>query len=309
MKIVFLDAKTIGNIPAVDAFAKLGEYVQYDTTCPEQVYERVKGADVVITNKVVIDGVLMECCGNLRLICVAATGTNNIDLQAAERLGVTVKNVKGYSTDSVAQHTFALLLALIHRVNWYDQYVKSGEYSKSEIFTCIEHEYFALQGKRYGIIGMGEIGRKVAEVAAVFGAEVVYHSTSGKNLDQPYKHLGLKELLATSDVISIHAALNDDTFDLIGDKELSEFKRTAIVINVGRGGIVNEQALATALDNGVLAGAAIDVFTEEPVKADNPLLHISDKDKLIMSPHIAWAGKEARETLVQRIVDNIQSFF
>ena len=308
MKIVFLDVKTVGNVPNLHLFEQFGEVVFYQTTLPEQVQERIADADIVITNKVVLDGTAIEQAPHLKLICISATGTNNVDQSAALKRGVPVKNVSDYSSASVAQGTFALLLHLVNNIPYFDNYVKSGSYSQSDIFTHLENTFWELSGKRFGIIGLGSIGRKVATIADAFGAEVVYYSASGKNDRQPYQQLTLEDLLRTSDVVSIHAPLNEYTFNLITYDRLLLMKRSAILINVGRGGIVNETDLARALDGGLIAGAAVDVFEREPISAQNPLLHLKHKERLAMTPHSIWASLESRTVLIEKVAQNIQEF-
>lgn len=308
MKIVFLDAKTVGDVTNLDTIQDLGDCTFYQTTSADQTKERIKDAEIVISNKVVLDRNLIEEAEHLRLICVAATGMNNIDRDAAEEAGIPVKNVSGYSTNSVAQTTFAMILNLIQNITFYDGFVKSGEYAHHDIFTNQEVSYSEIHGKQFGIIGLGNIGSEVATIAEAFGANVVYYSTSGRNLDQPYPHKDLDELLVFSDFVSIHAPLNENTEGLIGHDELKTMKNTAYLINTGRGGIVNEADLAKALDENLIAGAALDVFEEEPMNAENPLLKIQNKHKLVMTPHIAWASIEARTELMEGVKKNIEEF-
>lgn len=308
MKLVFLDTKTVGDVLNLKELETFGEVTFYETTSADQTEERIKKADIVITNKVVLDRELIEGAGNLKLICVAATGMNNIDRDAAKEAGIPVKNVSGYSTNSVAQTTFAMILHLVQKIPRYDEFVKGGEYAQHDIFTNMDISYSEIRGKRFGIIGLGNIGSKVAAIAEAFGVTVVYYSTSGRNLDQPYPHKKLEELLRTSDFVSIHAPLNDNTKGLMGYEELKLMKETAILINAGRGGIVNESDLAKALDEDQIAGAALDVFEEEPINADNPLLSIKNKHKLVMTPHIAWASIEARTELIEGVKKNVEEF-
>ena len=308
MKIVFLDAGTVGDVPNLNSLKELGDVTFYDITRPDETADRIREADVAITNKVVFTRDLMEAAKNLKLICIAATGMNNVDREAAKDLGIAVKNVAGYASVSVAQTTFAMILHLLMDLKQYDTFVKSGEYSESPIFTKMNQNYREISGMCFGIIGLGNIGQKVADIATAFGAEVVYYSTSGKNTGQPYERLKLDELLSTSDIVSIHAPLNENTENLIGAEQLDLMKTSAILVNTGRGGIVNEADLAQALNNESIAGAAIDVFENEPIKADNPLLGISNKDRLILTPHIAWASVEARTELIEGVKKNIEEF-
>ncbi len=308
MKIVFLDTKTVGEVPNLDELDALGDVSYYSTTTPEQTADRINEADIVITNKVVLDRNLIEGAKKLKLICVAATGMNNIDREAAQEADIPVENVGGYAAKSVAQSTFALILHLVQDIVFYDEYVKSGVYSESDIFTNLDRPFWEISGKRFGIIGLGSIGRQVAQIAEAFGAEVVYYSTSGRNTDQPYKRVDLNELLDSSHIISIHAPLNENTAGLIGYEEMKKMKPSALLINTGRGGIVDEKALASAIDQGLIAGAALDVFETEPIEPDNPLLQVGKPDRLLLVPHITWSSIEARTELMDGVKKNIESF-
>ena len=246
---------------------------------------------------------------NLELICETATGFNNIDIKYAKERKIAVTNVAGYSTPTVAQHTFATLLHLYNKIGYYDNFVKSGDYSKSGLFTNLDKSFNDIEGKVWGIVGLGAIGRKVASIAEAFGAKVVYYSTSGKNNNADYKRVELEELLQNSDIISIHAPLNNATEGLFNYDNLKRMKKSAILINMGRGPIVVDEDLARALDEEVIAGAALDVFTVEPTPINNPLLSIKNKDRLVLSPHIAWASVEARERLFDDLLENIRAFY
>lgn len=308
MNIVFLDAKTVGNVPNLSDLNSLGEVTYYQTTSPDETEARIRDAEVVITNKVVIDRRLIEHARKLKLICVAATGMNNIDREAAAEAGIQVKNVAGYASRSVAQCTFALIFHLLHHISYYDQFVKSGLYSKSDIFTNLDRPFWELNGKQFGIIGLGNIGSEVAAIATAFGAKVAYYSTSGRNSDQPYHRMSLDELLSKSDIVSIHAPLNENTAGLIGYEQLETMKREAILVNTGRGGIVNENGLARAIDEERIAGAALDVFENEPIDRDNPLLKVKNKERLVLVPHITWSSIEARMELMEGVKHNIKEF-
>ncbi|MDR3367400.1 MAG: D-2-hydroxyacid dehydrogenase [Prevotellaceae bacterium] len=304
MKIVFLDRATLGD-SSLAPLERLGELTVYDDTAGEvEVVERCKGADVIICNKTKITASVMEALPGLRLICIAATGMNNVDLKCAAQKNIAVRNVAAYSTDSVAQVTFALLLSLMHSAAYFDAYVKGGAYAQSKLFTHYGRSFCELAGKRFGIIGMGNIGKRVAAIAEAFGAHVAYYSTSGQNLAAPYLRLPLNELLKTSDVASIHAPLNRSTYNLIDYPQLRQMKPTAYLVNVGRGKIVNEAALARALNENLIAGAALDVFEHEPINPDNPLLSVSNPEKLMLSPHIGWLSVEARRRLVEKVAEN-----
>lgn len=306
MKIVFLDEYSVCGCD-LSSIKRFGDYIGYETTSPDQVLERCADAEVVISNKVVLDAKIIASLPKLRLICVAATGMNNIDLNAAAENGVEVRNAVGYSTYSVAETTICSALSLLREVTYYDNYFKSGEYAKSERIFNFDRPTTQLRGKRWGIIGMGNIGREVARLVEAFGCEVVYYSTSGVERDEVYNKLSLNDLLNSSDVISIHCPLNDRTHNLIDAEELAMMKKSAILINVARGGIVNEVALAEALNNGNLRGAALDVFTSEPLR-ESPLYNLQDPYRLLASPHNAWSSVEAIDRLIACIAGNIQKY-
>lgn len=308
LNIVFLDASTIGKVIAIDKIAALGNYTSHELTTPDQRIDRIKGNQVVITNKVIIDKTVIDACPELKLVCISATGMNNVDLEYAKQKGIVVKNVAGYSTESVAQVTFAILLHLLTNISYFDRYVKSSEYTQSPIFTHHGRVFWELKGKKYGIVGMGTIGTRVAEIAQAFGAEIQYYSTSGKNLNAPYKCVGFDQLLESSDIISIHCPLNEQTENLFAFEEFKKMKPSSILINVGRGKIVNEADLAKALNENLFAAAGLDVLEDEPIKEDNPLLHLKNPEKLLITPHIAWISQEAREELVMGIYKNITSW-
>lgn len=306
-KIVFLDALAVGDAD-VSMFHSLGEFICYAETSPEKVVSRCHDAEVVITNKVRFFATEIDQLPHLKLICISATGMNNVDVEYAHSKGILVKNVVAYSTESVAQATFALALSLIHHTTFYDKYVKSKEYSRQTLFTHHSLPFFELKGKTWGIIGLGNIGRKVAEIAIAFGANVVYYSTSGKNHCDKYPNLSLPQLLASSDIISIHSPLNRQTEHLIQTKELNQMRSSALLINVGRGGIVNEVDLANALRNDTIAGAGIDVFAEEPIDEKHPLLEPEIGHKVVFTPHNAWASIEARDKLLKTIYQHIELY-
>jgi len=308
MKIVILDAKTLGLVPNIDQFSNYGEVTSYELTNPDQTIERIGDAEIIITNKVIIDKDIMAHCPGLKLICISATGMNNVDLDEAAKRGITVKNAAGYSSQSVAQHTFAMILQLTNKLQYYDTYVKSGKYVNSDIFTHYGPSIFELYNKSYGIIGMGNIGQCVAKIAESFGAKVSYYSTSGMNHQQNYPSVSLDELLHKSDIISIHAPLNDNTKNLFGADEFNKMKNSAIIINVGRGGIINETELANAINDQQIGGAGIDVFENEPISSNNPLLNVKFPERIVLSPHNAWASIEARTKLVEIVTENIRSF-
>lgn len=307
-KIVFLDAKTLGHIKSVARLSTLGEFISYDVTSADQTISHIHGADIIITNKVIIDKAVIDSCPSLKLICIAATGMNNVDLAYAAEKGIKVRNVAGYSTESVVQVTFALLLYLLNHVRYYDDYSKSGEYSGNDIFTHFGRPFYELAGKQFGIIGLGTIGRRVARIALAFGANVVYYSTTGKNLNNPYQHLALDKLLTTSDIVSVHCPLTSSTRNMIGYHQIRMMKPSSYLINVSRGGIINESDLARALDEGLIAGSGLDVLEKEPPEADNPLFHLKHPERIVITPHLAWASTESRERLMEGIIKNIVDF-
>lgn len=304
MKIVILDALTFGDAD-LSVFKSLGEVEIYESTGSLETNSRITNATVIVTNKVVIDDELMSHAKELKLICIAATGMNNIDLDAAKKRGIEVKNVAGYSTDSVVQHTFSMLFYLLGHSRYYDEYVKDGSYTESAIFTHLPKPFFELKGKKWGIIGLGTIGRAVANIASAFGAKVCYHSTSGQNITRDYLHVDLQTLLGTCDVISIHAPLNEQTKNLLSYKELSECKDGAVIVNVGRGGIIDEDAVAKIVDERELY-FGLDVLEREPMKKNHPLLSVENGERLYITPHIAWASNEAREKLIELVAQNIR---
>jgi glycerate dehydrogenase len=303
-KIVFLDEYSIAG-RNLDKITSQGEYIAYENTTKEQVVERLKGATIAITNKVVIDGEAMRQLPDLKLICIAATGMNNVDLEAAKELGIEVKNAVGYSTISVAETTLTSALALARNVVYFNEYFHDGRYSKADRAFCYDRHTFQISGKRWGIVGMGNIGREVARLASAFGCEVRYFSTSGVKREEQYPAMELEELLAWSDIVSVHSPLNERTRGLIGRAELQKMKPSALIINVARGGIIDEAALAEALDNGWVAAAALDVFSVEPLR-ESPLYNIKDKYRLLASPHNAWSAAEAIDRLIECVAENIR---
>ncbi|RXJ91679.1 hydroxyacid dehydrogenase [Arcobacter sp. CECT 8983] len=307
MKIVFLDTKTLGNDISLDKFETLGEVIKYETTNSRETLQRVQDCDVVVTNKVVLSKEIIEK-SNFKLICITATGTNNVDLEAAAKANIEVKNVTDYSTSSVAQLTITLVLELIQKISYYKEYVDSLQWSRSNLFTHVDKPFFELKNKKWGIIGLGNIGKEVAKIANAFGSEVNYYSTSGKNLNTDYNNISLEELLKTSDIITIHSPLNDSTYNLLNKTNLSLLKEDAILVNVGRGGIINEDDLSAKLDSTKSLYCGLDVVEKEPIEESSPLLKIKNKDRLILTPHIAWSSIEARTTLINKVFDNIKSF-
>ncbi|MGN2369626.1 D-2-hydroxyacid dehydrogenase [Clostridium cagae] len=306
-QIVVLDGRTLGNVD----FSKLNEFgnvTYYDLTSSNEVEERIKNANIVLTNKVVLNENNLKNAKNLELICEMATGFNNIDVKYAKENNIAVTNVAGYSTNTVAQHTFAMALNLYDKIAYFDNYVKSKEYSRSNVFTNVDEVYKDINEKVWGIVGIGAIGKKVAKIADAFGCKVIYYSTSGKNSNSEYDRVSFEELLEKADVISIHAPLNENTKSLMDYEAFKKMKKDSILINMGRGPIVVDEDLAKAIDENLIGGAGLDVFEIEPIPENNPLLSIKNKEKLVLSPHIAWASEEARNRLFNDLLENIRVY-
>lgn len=308
MKLVFLDTKTIGEDIDLSAYDALGEVVKYGFSTLEEIPERVKDADVLIVNKIAINEQTIGTAKNLKLVCVTATGTNNLDKEYLKKRGIARRNVAGYSTESVTQHTFALLFYLLEKMRYYDDYVKDEKYINDTVFTHFAEHFNEVNGKTWGIIGLGTIGRRVADIAKAFGARVIYYSASGSPAQEGYEQVDFETLLTTSDIVSVHAPLNEYTKDLMDREAFAKMKKTAIFLNLGRGPIVVEQDLYEALETGEIAAAGLDVLCEEPMSETNPLAKIKDSKKLIITPHIAWASVEARNRLMQIIAGQIREF-
>lgn len=309
MRIVFLDAKTIGEDIDLSSFDALGEVIKYPFSTAEEARERTKDADVIVLNKVEINERSIGEAENLKLVCVTATGTNNLDKEYLAKRGIEWRNVAGYSTESVAQHTFALLFYLLEKMRYYDEYVKTEKYVGDVTFTHFANVFHELAGMTWGIVGLGNIGRRVAEIARCFGCNVIYYSTSGKNQNAEYQRVEFEELLRKSDIVSVHAPLDENTRNLFDKSAFDQMKESAIFINVGRGPIVVEQDLVDALNEGQIAAAGLDVLSVEPMSEQNPLRSIKDSNRLIITPHIAWASVEARTRLMKTISGQIKEFF
>lgn len=308
MKLVFLDKKTIGDDMDFTQFHELGEVVEYDFTSPEEVPARVADADVVIVNKVPVNAQTIYTAQNLKLVCVTATGTNNLDKGYLAERGIAWRNAAGYSTESVAQHTFAMLFYLMEHLRYYDDYVKEGHYVDDVMFTHFAKTFCQLTGKTWGIIGLGAIGRRVAEIARLFGAEILYYSASGAPEQKGYLQVDFDTLLRKSDIVSVHAPLNTYTEGLMNAYAFSVMQPHAIFLNLGRGPIVVEKALVDALNAGKIAAAGLDVLCREPMAPDSPLLEVQDKSRLLITPHIAWASVEARTNLMNIVAGQIKEF-
>lgn len=307
-KIVFLDRETLGSDIDCSCLNQYGNAIIYEQTEVDEVSKRIEDASIVITNKHILGPEQLKNATKLKLICVTATGVNNIDLEYCKLANIAVCNVKGYSTNAVAQHTFALLLDLYNKNHYYHNYIASGNYASSSMFTHLGHSFHELDNKVWGIVGMGDIGRKVANLAEAFGCQVQYYSTSGRNNQAQFKRVDFDTLLKTSDIITIHAPLNKQTEYLFDEEAFAKMKNSTYLINVGRGKIVKETALVDALKNHLIAGAGLDVFENEPIKADSKLLEIQDPTRLLMTPHIAWAPVETRNRVIEEVCLNIESF-
>jgi glycerate dehydrogenase len=305
MNIVFLDRATIDiNDISFSSVESSGKFVSYPDSSPEEIITRSLNADIIIANKSKITKTVLDSCRNLKLVCVIATGYNNVDTGYAREKGVTVCNVAGYAKNTVPQHTFSLMLNLATKMLQYHLDVMAGEWQKASLFTLLKYHTFELHGKTLGIIGFGNIGKAVAQIAVSFGMKVIYYDPYVSPTDN-YIPVDLKTLLRESDVVSVHCPLTKDTHNLLDYKELSIMKPTALLINTSRGGIVNENALAEALNNHLIAGAGVDVLSEEPPVNGNILLSAQN---CIITPHSAWSTTEARQTLVDETARNIQAF-
>lgn len=308
MKIVVLEKMSLGLDIDISFFEEFGEVTYYDNTSVNEIADRIAEADIVIANKAPLNESTLQGAKNVKIICETATGYNNVDLAYCEKRGIRVTNAVGYSTPIVAQHTFAMALYLLEKLPVYDTYVKNGDYEKAPMFTCFEPYFTELEGKTWGIIGLGNIGRKVAEIAKIFGCRVIFYSASGKNDTTDFERVDFDTLLAESDILSLHCPLTDRTQNLMNAEAFAKMKNTAILINVARGPVVDEQALFDALNSGQIAAAGLDVLAKEPIAADNPLAKIKDSTKLLITPHMAWASREARIRCAREVYLNIKSF-
>lgn len=308
MKIVVLERDSVGTDVSVDCLKELGDVTIYPNTVAGQVEERIKDADIIVANKAPLNEKSLKDASGVKLICEFATGYDNIDLEYCTKRGIRVSNVVNYSTAAVAQHTFALCLYVLEKLNHYDQYVKSGAYASQSRFSNFDLPFTELEGKTWGIIGMGNIGRKVAQIAEAFGCRVIFYSASGNSKCTEYERVDFDTLLQQSDFLSIHCPLSDRTRNLIDLDALKKMKKTAVLINVARGAVVNDGDLYTALTEDLIAGAGLDVTGTEPMAESNPLSRIMDSNKLLITPHLAWASTEARMRVVEETYKNIQAY-
>ncbi|MCM1134472.1 MAG: D-2-hydroxyacid dehydrogenase [Clostridium sp.] len=308
MKIVVLERNSVGLDVSVDGIGKLGDVTIYPNTTAADVKEKVGDADIIVANKAPLNEETLKDAKNVKLICEFATGYDNINLSYCKSRGIKVANVVNYSTDAVAQHTFALCFYVLEKLHHYDEYVKSGAYGAQDRFSNFDIPFTELAGKTWGIVGMGNIGKKVASVAEAFGCRVIFYSASGNSTCTEYERVDFDTLLAESDFLSLHCPLSDKTRNLINLDALKKMKKSAILINVARGPVVNDEDLYTALTEEYIAGAGLDVLSAEPIKASNPLGKIKDSNKLIITPHLAWASIEARNRCVSETCKNIEAF-
>lgn len=308
MRIVVLERESVGQDISLDRLNTLGEVFIHENAKQEDVPQLITDADIILVNKLIMNASSLQNAKNLKLICETATGYNNIDLEYCKSRKITVTNARNYSTPSVAQHTFALLLSVYENLSYYNHFVTSGGYSASNSFTHLFHKFHELEGKTYGIIGLGNIGRKVANIAAAFGCRVIYYSASGNTYDVPYERVDFDTLITEGDIISIHCPLTRQTNHLLTYDVFQKMKSSAIVVNTGRGPVICETDLARALDEGLIAGAGLDVFETEPISANNPLRNIKNKYRLIMTPHIGWGSIESRTRLMDNVIENIQAY-
>lgn len=308
MKLVVLERNSVGTDVDVSCFERFGDVEYYPNTVAENTAERVKDADIIISNKAPMNESTLKDAPNVKLICLFATGFDCVDLAYCKSRGIKVANVVNYSTAAVVQHTILLALALEEKLAFYDDYVKSGAYAAQDRFSNFDRTFGELDGKIWGIVGMGNIGRRVAKVAQALGCKVIFYSASGKSSCTEYERVEFEELLAQSDILSLHCPLSDRTKGLMNGEAFSKMKQTAILVNVARGRLVDTQALYEALTTGQIAAAGLDVLENEPIAKDDPLAGITDSTKLIITPHMAWASKEARERLVGEVMENIRAF-
>lgn len=309
MKIVFLDADSLGSDIGYSEFEQLGEVIRYPLTSPQEVPARIADAEVIVVNKVPVNESTIGSARRLKLVCVSATGTNNLDKEYLDRRGIAWRNAAGYSTESVAQHTFAMLFYLMEGLRYYDDYVRDGGYADSPLFTRFGVPFHELGSLTWGILGLGAIGRRVADIAKAFGVRVIYYSASGAPEQEGYHQVNFDTLLAESDILSIHAPLNEYTENIMDAGAFRKMKPEAILLNLGRGPIVNEADLADALNSGEIKAAGLDVLSVEPMAKNSPLFGVQDKSRLLITPHTAWAAVEARERLMKITAENIREYF
>lgn len=308
MNIVILERDSLGSDIDVSCYEKFGNVTIYGNTVERQVAQRVKDAEIIMGNKAPMNEQTLRDAAHVKLICLFSTGYDCVDLAYCKSRGIRVANVVDYCTDAVCQHTFAMLFYLLEHLRHYDEYVKSGAYGEQERFSNFDLPFTELQGKTWGIIGMGHIGRKVASVAQAFGCRILFYSASGKSTCTEYERVDLDTLLSAADFLSLHCPLSDRTRGLIDKDALVKMKRTAILLNVARGSVIDNGDLYWALQNGEIAAAGLDVLEKEPITSDNLLGRIQDSNKLLITPHLAWATIEARTRIVEEVYRNVEAY-
>lgn len=306
MKIVVLDAATLGDDIDFSAFSEIGDVRIYQTTPQEKAAERISDCDVVVLNKIKLGEKELCAAKNLKLVCVAATGFDNISKEECAKRGVALCNVPGYSTDSVAQTTLAIVLSLAMNLSYFNNFVHSGKYTYSGLQNCLSPAFYELSGKTWGIVGYGNIGKKVSESAKAMGCEVLAFSRTQK---PGAKFVDLDTLCEKSDVITLHLPLSEETRGIIGKKQLQKMKKNVILVNTARGAVTDEEAVAEAVENGDIAAFGTDVYSVEPIHEKNPLYRLLGRENVIMTPHLAWGAFEARNRCIEEIVLNIKAFY
>ena len=308
MKIVILERNSVGTDVEVSCFEKFGEVICYDNTVERQVAERIGDADIIIGNKAPLNESTLKDAANVKLICLFSTGYDCVDIDYCRGRNIKVANVVDYCTDAVSQHTFAMLFYLLEHLRHYDDYVKNGTYGAQDRFSNFDLPFVELKDKIWGIVGMGHIGRKVAGIAQAFGCHVIFYSASGKSCCTEYERVDLDTLLRTSDFLSLHCPLSERTRGLIDKNALQKMKQTAILLNVARGPVINNADLYWALQNEEIKAAGLDVLEKEPIGSDNLLGRIQDSNRLLITPHMAWAATEARIRIVEEVFQNIEAY-
>lgn len=306
-QIVFLDRETLPDFVKVRTPSFDHEWTNYPRTSSDQITDRARDAEIIVTNKVPLDAETLQALPNLEMIAVAATGTNIIDIDACRSQGITVANIRGYATATVPEHTMALILALCRSLAPYHQSVSRGRWEDAGQFCYFDYPVFELKNKVIGIIGAGALGKSVGRLAEAFGMDVRYAARRGDENPDPF-YTPFETILAESDVISLHCPLTDETADLIDDAAFDKMAKRPLLINTSRGGLVNEQALVDALETGKIAGAGFDVTTTEPMPNDHPFMSIMDRSDFILTPHVAWASREALQDLSDQLIDIIEAF-
>lgn len=309
MKIVFLDRKSIGEDISLDKFSQFGDVDIYDFSSNDEARERTKNADVVVTCKISINAKTIGLASKLKMVCITGTGINSLDIEYLESKNIKWRNVRSYCTESVAQHSFAMLLCLLENIRFYDDYVRDKTYVDDTQLKHFTNKFNEISGKTWGIVGLGEIGREVAKIATAFGAKVIFYSASNRTISEAYDKVNFEDLLEQSDIISIHAPESKKTIGLFNIEAFIKMKKRPIIINVGRGSIINEIDLVEALNKNYISAAGLDVISKEPMSANSELLKFIPNNRLLITPHVAWASVESRRRVIDRIFEYIYSEF